>query len=102
MTISEGHNEARALSIARSSRLVGVLDRMLVSVIAAWRDSFAGMLSRQVIDRVTEGTVPDRLRLAGVLTAAASATALAMQRLASRPAPLTWIVPALFLFVGVC
>ena len=32
----------------------------------------------------------------------ASATVLVLQRLASRPAPLTWIVPALTLIAGGC
>jgi hypothetical protein len=95
------NKEARTMSIVRSSRLFQMVDRMLTIAIAAWCDSVFGAMSRQVIDRVKERTVAERVRLAGGVTAVASATALVMQRLAPRPAPLTWIVPALCLFVGV-
>lgn len=99
---SQRDNEARAVSIVQSSRLVRMVDRMLAVAIVAWFDSIAGTMSRKVIDRVRERTVAERARLAGGVTAVASATALAMQRLAPRPEPWTWIVPALFLFAGVC
>jgi hypothetical protein len=95
------HKEARTLSIVRSSRLFQMVDRMLTIAIAAWCDSVFGAMSRQVIDRVKERTVAERLRLVGGVTAVASATALVTQRLAPRPEPLTWIIPTLLLIVGV-
>lgn len=99
---SPGNTDARTLSIVRSSRLVRMADGVLAMAIAAWCDSVAGAMSRQVIDRVKERTVAERARLAGGVTAVASATALAMQRLTPRPVPLTWIVPTLLLIVGIC
>ena len=90
------------MSIVRSSRLVRMADRMLATAIGAWRDSTASAICRQVANRVKEHTVPERVRLAGGLMASASATVIVAQRLVPRPVPLTWIVPALFLFVGVC
>jgi hypothetical protein len=96
------NKEARTTSMVRSSRLVRVLDRLLDTAFAAWRDSVAGVISRQMFEGVKERTLAERLRLAGGVTAVAAATALAMQRLAPRPTPFMWIVPALFLLVGVC
>jgi hypothetical protein len=102
MTRPSDNAEARTRSILASSRLVGVLDHILAAVLAAWRDSFVLGMTRQLIDRAGGGTLPGRLRLSGSVMVVAAATALAMQRLASRPAPLTWIVPALSLFAGAC
>jgi hypothetical protein len=102
MTLSSENAEARTRSIVASSRLAGILDRILATVIAAWRDSFVAGMTRQWVDRAGDGTRLGRIRLAGSLMVVASATALAMQRLASRPAPLTWIVPALSLLAGAC
>ena len=94
------NKEARTESIVGSSRLVRLLDRILAAVIAVWSASVAGATSRQVIDHVKARNVAGRVRLAGDVMAVASATALAMR--AARPTPFTWIMPALFLFVGVC
>ena len=93
--------DARSESIVRSSRLFRILDRMLAIAIAAWTHSIVGAISRQTIERAKEGTFADRVLLAGAVTTVASATALAIQQLASRPSPLIWIVPAMFLVAGV-
>jgi hypothetical protein len=94
--------DARALNAVRSSRLVRAIDRVLVTILVAWRHSIASAIFGQVARRVTERTASGRVRLAGGLTASASATVLVAHRLTPRPEPLTWIVPALFLVVGVC
>jgi hypothetical protein len=96
-----GSKEARTMSIVRSSGVVRLLDGLLTLVIAAWADSIVGGAWRQLVDRVTTRTTAGRARLAGGVMVVASATALVVQRFASRPAPLTWIVPALFLLAGV-
>ena len=74
----------------------------LTVVITAWGDSYAGAAFRIVAAGVRERGVVGQTRLAGEVTAVASVTALAMQQLAPRPAPLTWIVPALFLVFALC
>jgi hypothetical protein len=84
--------ETRVLSIVQSSALVRLLDRVLATVIAAWNASIADRLWPRGTD----------VRIAGSVTAIASATALVLQRLAARPAPLVWIVPALALIAGLC
>jgi hypothetical protein len=94
--------DARVLSIVQSSGLARMIDRLLATVIVAGRHSAVAALSRQVFDRAGGGAWPDRARLGGSTTVIASATALVLQRLGSRPAPLGWIVPALMLIVGVC
>ena len=92
--------EARTESIVRSSHLFRMADRALAIVTAAWTHSIAGAMSRQVFDRAKQRTMAERVCLTGGVTAVASATALALQRLAPRPAPFVWIVPAIFLCVG--
>jgi hypothetical protein len=94
--------EARTVSIVRSSLLFHLADRMLKRALAAWSDSAVGAASRHIRDRMQGRTLAETLRLGGGLTVAASATALALQRLGTRPAPLTWILPALGLLVGAC
>ena len=79
-----------------------MLDGILAAVIAAWRSSVTHDLWQRASARLRARTVSERARLAGAVTTVAAITALAMQRLASRPAPLTWIVPAGCLLIGVC
>lgn len=95
-------DEARTLTVVRSSHLVRIAERALSLVIAAWRDSVTGRLARRVIVRLNEQTVVERARQAGVLIAVASATALVVIRLAPSPAPLIWIVPAASLIGSLC
>jgi hypothetical protein len=94
--------DARALSIVRSSRLVRAADRMLSAAIVAWRGSVVGTALRRLIDRGKEQTAAARARRAGGVIAVASGTALIVQRLASRPEALTWMVPALLLIGSLC
>jgi hypothetical protein len=99
---SSTREEARTLAILESSRLFQIADRALATSGVAWRESRACALSGWLFDRFRPRSRAGRVRVAGGMMAVASATALALQRLASRPAPLTWIVPALFLVVGFC
>jgi len=92
--------DARALSAVRSSGLVCAVDRIVTVAQAAWRNSIAQAICRQLASGVKERTVPGRVRLAGGLMTSASATVLVAQRLTPRAELLTWIVPALFLVVG--
>jgi hypothetical protein len=95
-------HDARTLSIVRASVLVRMLDGLVTLVIAAWADSIVVAMWRRCVDRLTTRTTAGRVRLGGGVMVVASVTALVMQRFSSRPAPLTWMVPALFLFAGVC
>jgi hypothetical protein len=95
-------DEARTLTVVRSSHLVRIAERALSLVIAAWRDSATGRLARRVIVRLNEQTVLERARQAGAVIAVASATALVVIRLSPRPEPLIWIVPAASLIGSLC
>lgn len=88
--------------VVRGSWLVQSLERILGRGTAAWRDSVAGSLYGQLVHRMEAYAAVERIRLAGGVCAVAAATALALQRLSPRPEPLTWILPALFLGVGIC
>ena len=92
MTDDPDNRDARTLSIVQSSGLVRLLDRTIAIVTAAWRDSIASRI------------VPRRFdpEVAGSVTVIASVTTIALQRYATRPAQWTWIVPAFFLFGGLC
>jgi hypothetical protein len=92
MTNAPENQDARTLSIVQSSGLVRFLDRIIASVTAAWRDSIASRIVPQRCD-------PE---VAGSVTVIASVTTIVLQRYATRPAPWTWIVPACFLFGGLC
>jgi hypothetical protein len=99
---SSGASDARTLTVVQSSHLVRIADRVLSAVIAAWHDSVTGRLARRVIVRFDAPPVLERVRRAALVIAVASATALVVIRLAARPGPLTWIVPALSLTGSLC
>ena len=92
MTDDPDNRDARTLSIVPSSGLVRLLDRTIAIVTAAWRDSIASRIVPRRFDPEVAGSV-------AVIT---SATAIVLQRYATRPARWTWIVPAFFLFGGLC
>jgi hypothetical protein len=94
--------DERTLEILESSRIFQAADRTLATASVAWRESRAGALSEWLLGRLRPRSFGGRARMAGGMIAVASATALGLQRLASRSAPLTWIVPAVFLVVGLC
>ena len=102
MRSQEDRGDERALAIVRSSRLARMIEVVIVTVIEAWRGSLTRRLAQQSIVRATGGTPSGRAGVAGAVTVVASATALALQGFASRPAPLVWIVPALSLVAGLC
>jgi hypothetical protein len=94
--------EALAISIVESSRLFRAADTMVDTVAAAWRESIAGVAARRAIGVLRRSPTGDLARSAGGVTVVASATALAMQRLAPTAVPYQWIVPAMFLLLGIC
>jgi hypothetical protein len=102
MSVAMSQEEARTVAVVRSSGLVRALEWMLGTAIAAWRESVAGTASQQAIAWLQAQTDAGRARVAGGVTTVAAATALVLQRLALRPEPLIWIVPATFLIVGLC
>ncbi len=97
-----GDSEARAWSIVGSSSLVRVLDGLVLVATAAWRGSVSSAMLRRLSDQLKARSPLERIRLTSGVTSVASATVLAIQRLGSRPAPLTWVVPAIALGVSVC
>jgi hypothetical protein len=94
--------DARTMSIVRASLLARLLDGTLALVIAAWQGSITASIWQRAIARLRAGTVSEQARTAGAVMTVAAVIALATERLASRPAPLTWIVPAGCLLIGVC
>ena len=90
-----GDSAARAWSIVGSSSLVRVLDGMVLVATAAWRGSVSSAMLRRLTDQLKARSPIERIRLTSGVTSVASATVLAIQRLGSRPAPLTWVVPAI-------
>jgi hypothetical protein len=95
-------DDLRALNVVKASALVGALEYAIDTTAAAWRHSWANAVFLRAANRVTPLTAPSRVRLGGVLTASASTTVLIVRLLTPRPEPMTWIVPALFLCIGIC
>jgi hypothetical protein len=101
-TRSFAAEDRRALNVVKSSVLVRAADDTVDAITMAWRHSRLCARYVRIADRWTAMTARSRVRLGGVLTASASATALVGQQLSPRPEPMTWIVPALGLCIGIC
>lgn len=67
----------------------------------AWTTSLTrGWIMRIAVPAETSGG-PSRLRYGGVVVLAAALTALALRPAATRPAPMTWIVPVVAALIAV-
>ena len=95
-------DDLRALKVVKSSALVRAFEYAIDSITTAWRHSRAGAIFLRTASLVTSMAAPSRVRLGGVLTASASTTVLIVRLFTPRPEPMTWIVPALFLCIGIC
>jgi hypothetical protein len=102
MPVVMSRDEARTVAVVRRSAIVRALESTVAAATLAWRHSIAGSISRSGAAFVQEQSAAGRARLGGGVLAVASATALALQQLASRPEPLIWIVPATSLILGLC
>jgi len=95
-------DDLRALRVVKSSALVRAFDYVIDTITTAWRHSRASATFLQTATRVMSLAAPSRVRLTGVLAASASTTVLIVRLFTSRPEPMTWILPALFLCLGIC
>jgi hypothetical protein len=91
----------RAESVVRVSIAARTIGGAVTMTVTAWRTSIARAVWRRSTRPLDQLSGPERARHAGLVTIAAAVTALLLRGLSPRPEPLTWVVPAIALLVGV-
>lgn len=99
---SVASDDLLAVNVVKASALIRAFEYVIDNTSTAWRHSQANAIVLRTATRVMSLAAPSRVRLGGVLSASAATTVLIVRLLAPLPEPMTWIVPALFLCLGIC